>query len=227
MFVGASSGIAAASDRLDLVLGRVVWQRPEGVAQRLVAGDDADGAQDPLLALGAEPGQAAQPARADGGVEVGDGADAELAAELQGPLGADAGHLRDLQDAGRDLRPELVEGGDGAGPPVLGDLARDRGAHAGDLRQGGVGHRPEVARVAGHDLGRLLVVAGAERVAPGDREEFRVLPQHRRRVVVSARHGCHCRSPPRPGVAEGGGPPFRTKPAVTLRQQRVTILRCQ
>ena len=89
---------------------------------------------------------------------------------------------------GRDLRPQLVHGGDGAGPPELGDLAGDGGAHAIDLGQRRVGYRAEVTRVPADGLGRLLVVPRPELVPAGDGEQFRVLPQQRRNVVVGPCH---------------------------------------
>ena len=44
-------------------------------------------------------------------------------------------------------------------------------------RQRGLGHRGDVGRVPGDRLGGLLVVPRPERVAPGDGQQLRVLPQ--------------------------------------------------
>ena len=174
--------------RVDVVHARAVRERAQRVAQRGVARRHVDAAQDALLGLRAEPGHAAQPAAPDGLGELGRACDAELADELQRALGPDSGHLGQLGDAGRYLGAQLFQRLEGARPAALGDLRGDRRADAVDRGQRLVGQRGEVRRVPRDGLGGPLVVPGAERVAAGEPEQFRVLPQQRRGFLVRRCH---------------------------------------
>ena len=143
-----------------------------------------DAASQPLLAAGPEPGQPFQLARLDRRGQFVHRRHAQVVVELQGPLGSQAGHPGQLEDAGRYLGPQLVQRGDVPGGQVLGDLGRDRGADAGDGPQA-LGVEPaDVIGPAADRTGRLLVVSGPEHVAPGDLGQLGVLPQQARDLLV-------------------------------------------
>jgi hypothetical protein len=132
---------------------------------------------------------AVEPARLDRLCQVVHRLDAELMIELESPLGAEAGHPGQLEDAGRDLGAQFVEGRDPAGLAELGDLGRDRGADAGDRPQRLDVETAEVIGPAADGTSRLLVVPDPEHVAAGDDGQFGVLAQEGGDLFVSGGSG--------------------------------------
>jgi hypothetical protein len=100
--------------------------------------------------------------------------------------GPEAGHPGQLEHAGRDLGPQLVEGLDAARLAELGDLGRDRGADAGDRAERLDVEPADVVGPAAHRTGRLLVVPGPEHVAARDLRQLRILKQERSDLVIHA-----------------------------------------
>ena len=170
-----------------------------------------DAAGDALLALGPEPGQALQPARLDRRRQLVDRGYAQVMVELQGALGPEARHPGQLEDAGRDLGAQLVEGLDAAGVAVFGDLGRDRGADRGNGTQGLDVERADVLAPAADRARRLLVVPGPEHVAAGDLDQLGVLGQQPRDYLIQPGHTEYFRGVPGGRLSQGGsggmGPP--------------------
>src|SRR5690606_41834796 len=104
---------------------------------------------------------------------------------LLGPEGGDGGQL---PHSGGDPGPQLLDRLHLPGVEVLQDLLADGGADVRDLLQSGQVEAGDVLVVAADGPGGPLVGPGPVRVAPGDREEVRVLLQKRRNLLVLPGH---------------------------------------
>jgi len=160
-----------------------------------------DAVQDVVLGLLAEAPDTTQLLGLDGLHQLVDRRHVQLLVQLHRLLRPQRGYRGERPDAGRDLRPGLVDRLHAAGPEVLDHLLRDRRADVGDLAQLLDVHPGHVGVVPTDGPGRLLVHPCLERVLAGDQDEVGVLLQQRLDLLVGSSHGAEFRGcPPMPAL---------------------------
>ena len=154
--------------------------------------DVGEGLEHLLLGLGTEAGKLPEPVRLRRLPQLVGARDAELLPQASCRLRPQAGNVHHLDEAGRDVIPELRERRQVAGVGVLDDLPLDRPADARQPRrlplEGELGNRD--GRLPDARC-RATVRLEAERVRPVELEQVREQLEHGRQIVVAGKGATH------------------------------------
>jgi hypothetical protein len=129
--------------------GQDVPQPPASVRRAVLL----DAGEDLLLAPLPEALEPADPLVAAGLLQLLDAPHPEGLVQGGGLLRPEVRQAQQLEDAGRELGPELLEEREAPGPVELGDLLRQRRTDVGQLGETAFAHQPvQVAAEAGHPV---------------------------------------------------------------------------